>query len=317
VITTKQIVVGIDGSSSGAHALAWAAGEAERKGVELVIAHAIDTITPMAVSSATVVTVMMESGDYGRELLTDAIALLAARHPTVPVSTILRQGKPAELLIELGTSDRMLVVGTHGRGHFLGARIGSVSQRVAAHAHCPVVVISNEEVAAARAAAAKASAGPATTTSSDPSTDRRVVVGVLASSAGHETLRFAFQQAVERRASLLAICAFGSFSRTAHDPILVQLTDVRQREEAELRDTLIALQSEFPTVRTEARVVDEPVDDALCLAASNAELLVVGCSHDDSTWPSRLGPVTSRLLHTSPCPIVVVGSARAAALAAR
>jgi nucleotide-binding universal stress UspA family protein len=287
VMTTKRIVVGIDGAPSGAQALAWAAGEAERKCVELVIVHASDLVRSAAVSAAMVVPVMVEGSDYGRELLADAVAIVAASHPAVEVRTILEVANAAELLIELGTPDTLLVVGTNGESRFIGALVGSVSHRVAAHARCAVVVIPH--------------------CNSVMPTHRKVVVGVVTPVTGHETLRFGFQEAVERRASLVAVCAYGTFSRSARDPILKQLTDVRLHEEQELVDMLSHLQDEFPTVEVTARLVDEPVVGALCNAAADAELLVVGCRHDDAHRASRLGPFAAQLLHTSPCPVAVIG----------
>ena len=292
VITTDRIVVGIDGAPSGAQALSWAAGEAARKGAELVIVHVSDVVRPPAVSSSAVLTVMMESADYGLELLGDAAAVVAGSYPAVKVSTMLRTGNPADVLIELGTANTLLVVGNNGEGRLLAALVRSVSHRVAAHAGCPVVVIPHRE----RVLAAQ----------------RQVVVGVITPLAGHETLRFGFQEAAERKAELVAVCAYGTFSRTARDPILKQLSDVREHERQELLDSLARLQAEFPTVQVEARLVDEPIIGALCLAATNADLLIVGCRYDDAHRRSRLGPVAAELLHSSPCPVGVVGLPHAA-----
>jgi nucleotide-binding universal stress UspA family protein len=288
VITTDRIIVGIDGAPSGAQALSWAAGEAARKGVELFIVHVSDVVRPPAVSSSAVVTVMTESTDYGLELLRDAAALVAVSHPAVKVNTILRTGKPADVLLELGTPQTLLVVGTNGERRLMAALVGSVSHRVAAHAGCPVVVIPpGGRVLSAH---------------------RRVVVGVIAPFAGHETLRFGFQEASQRNADLVAVCAYGTFSRSARDPILKQLSEVREHEQQELLDTLAHLQDEFPTVAVQARLVDEPIVDALCRAATDADLLIVGCRHDDAHRASRLGPVAAALLHSAPCPVAVVVS---------
>jgi nucleotide-binding universal stress UspA family protein len=225
VITTDRIIVGIDGAPSGLRALSWAAAEAARKGVELLIVHVSDVVRPPAVSSSAVATVMMESSHYGLELLRDAAAVVAGSHPTVKVSTMLRSGNRADVLIELGTAQTLLVVGNNGERRLMAALVGSVSHRVASHACCPVVVIPhNERVLSAR---------------------RQVVVGVITPLARHETLRFGFQEASQRKADLVAVCAYGTFSRRARDPILRQLSEVREHEQQELLDSLAHLQDEF------------------------------------------------------------------------
>jgi Universal stress protein family len=53
---------------------------------------------------------------------------------------------------------------------------------------------------------------------------------------------------------------------------------------------------------------------ALHGAAARASLLVLGCRHAEENRFARLGPVSSRLLHSSPCPVAIVG--RPVALAA-
>jgi nucleotide-binding universal stress UspA family protein len=69
------------------------------------------------------------------------IVSTVAPSPPVPLATLVAEGDPAESLIVASQDADVLVVGTRGRSPFAGLVLGSVSQRCAAAARCPVVLI--------------------------------------------------------------------------------------------------------------------------------------------------------------------------------
>jgi nucleotide-binding universal stress UspA family protein len=53
-------------------------------------------------------------------------------------------GAPARALLDMATDADLVVVGSRGLGGFAGLLLGSVSQQVAHHASCPVVIVPEE-----------------------------------------------------------------------------------------------------------------------------------------------------------------------------
>lgn len=139
-----RIVVGVDGSQGAARALAWALEEAGLRGatVDAVWTWHVPWLTSVAEVGAT-----MNDADWfeavAREGLDRAVdaALAAAGDGAPPVERLVAQGDASRALLDVAQGADLLVVGSRGRGGFTGLMLGSVSQQVATHATCPVVVV--------------------------------------------------------------------------------------------------------------------------------------------------------------------------------
>ena len=292
-MSARQIIVGIDGSEAADNALQWAAAEAARRSLDLLIVHATDVVEADALSTATSGPVLRERAEYGRQLLVRAEREVGEQYPQVAVKTLLRTEEAADLLIEAGESAEMVVVGTEGNNRLVDLLFGSISRQVAGHAKCPVVTIGKQAM--------------------QTSGERRVVVGVSGSPAGLEALRFAFREAADRDATLVAVRAYGVFGRSAHAEIFAPLPGLRHTEADVLHDAVERIRVEFPEVPVRTELIDTPAEQTLPRVAEGADLLVLGCHYRDGHWPSRLGPIAAALLHRSPCPLAVIDSPQPAA----
>ncbi len=59
------------------------------------------------------------------------------------VKTEVLEGPPAEAILTVAETrgNDLIIVGTRGRGRLSGLLLGSVSQKIVAHAHCPVLLV--------------------------------------------------------------------------------------------------------------------------------------------------------------------------------
>lgn len=69
----------------------------------------------------------------------------------VVVQPVVVEGPAARALLETARGADLLVVGSRGRGGFLGLLLGSTSHQVVTHASCPVVVVPMPEDAVRQA----------------------------------------------------------------------------------------------------------------------------------------------------------------------
>jgi len=139
----RRIVVGVDGSASSKAALAWAVRQAELTGagVEAVIAWHY----PLMLGGVPFVPIgALETADYGEfaaMVLSNAITETVDPDGPVKISSVVRAGNPAQVLLTASEGADLLVVGSRGHGGFTEALLGSVSQACVHHARCPVVIV--------------------------------------------------------------------------------------------------------------------------------------------------------------------------------
>lgn len=137
------ITVGIDGSSHSIRALEWATkeGAIRHAPVTVLTVHLVPasgwTGNPMVLPNDA------DDQEKARQAAEEMTLKVTSQLDTQPPSVTVRAttGFPAQDLIEASKDADLLVVGSRGAGGFTKLMMGSVSNQVVHHAHCPVVVV--------------------------------------------------------------------------------------------------------------------------------------------------------------------------------
>jgi nucleotide-binding universal stress UspA family protein len=80
---------------------------------------------------------------HQKQLLAEALVKMQKTKPKIKASTRLVEGRPADKLVETAEKEDvdLLVVGNRGLGGIKEFLLGSVSDRVADEAPCPVLIV--------------------------------------------------------------------------------------------------------------------------------------------------------------------------------
>jgi len=289
----EGIVVGVDGSQQSRCALKWAEKEARRRGSVLNIVSAY-TIPVFAASSM----------DAGYSTLDDDLIRGGAEDivrqareelgdTDVPVRTYIESGDPAGVLLDLSTDADLVVVGTRGRGGFVGRLLGSVSSALPAHSKCPTVVV------------------PLSMAKEQESAELEVrdsiVVGVDGSDRARAAVLAAAEAALARDIKLRVVCAVAPVSAAlAWMPATVDqeavLEDVRYQMDVGVR----WLKSHYPDLQLETDVVPGPPVEVLIRESERAVLTVTGSRGRGGFTGMLLGSTSQGVLHHSKGPVMVV-----------
>jgi len=141
------IIVGVDGSHGAHRALDWAMKQAAAKHAHLTVV----TVHEVPVSGWTGNPIILGADvpelEKTRRAVQDMVAKATAQlGDTRPASVTVHavNGFPAEELISASRDADLVVVGSRGAGGFTRLLMGSVSNQVVHHAHCPVVVVPDQ-----------------------------------------------------------------------------------------------------------------------------------------------------------------------------
>jgi len=284
-MTKRVIIAATDGTDSSLAAVGWAAAEAQRRRLPLRIVYAYDWDWHESRFD-----IGNEYIDVARQLA-DALVATAYDHarevaPDANISTDTLVGHAVPRLLEVSQGAELLVLGNRGRGGFTGLLLGSVSQRMATHAPCPVVVVRGR-----------------------PVPDGPVVAGVSDAPAGDQVLAAAFEAAADRDRPLIVVhshLAPVPFWLTDIPPaaaVTYPEQDAAERERLEQR--LAPWRGKYPGVAVEAVLTHDSAASWLADASCSAQLVVVGGGRSATVTGTLLGSTVTQLLHHADCPVLV------------
>jgi universal stress protein A len=134
-----------DFSAASRPAFAHALQVAKERGAELVVAHVLPTVIPMAgdgyISPRAYDDMMAASRAHAQRQLDRLVG--AAKKARVRARAFLLEGVAWEQLVRLARARKaaLIVMGTHGRTGLSRLFLGSVAERVIGSAPCPVLTV--------------------------------------------------------------------------------------------------------------------------------------------------------------------------------
>ncbi|MGY0065863.1 universal stress protein [Streptomyces sp. QTS137] len=274
------VIVGVDGSPSSLAAVDVAVHEARPRGAELRIVHAFS-----------------RSPDLD-PMVHGVLARAEQRaHDQAPGLEVTRTVASGETLTVLRSESRhavLAVVGGRGHTRFGDLLLGSTVVQLAAHAHCPVMAVRGR-----------------------PGPQGPVLLAVDGSPAGAAAGEFAFAEAALRKAPLIALHVWNTWSEPTPyegpaDPlnVAVDLDRLREKHQHRLEEAVAPWRAACLEVPVELRLERSRVRHTLLDAAGEAQLVVVGARGHGGFTGMLLGSVSQALLYHADCPVAVVRGGR-------
>ena len=145
----KKILLAIDGSQSADHALDFGLDLAMKYSAEVMIISVIDSpqsslvVKGMLYAPTSTQKYLKKLRDFHEKILLEASNKTKKISPELKVSIKLLEGRPDDKIVETAKKESidLIVLGSRGLGGIKGFVLGSVSDRVADEASCPVLIV--------------------------------------------------------------------------------------------------------------------------------------------------------------------------------
>lgn len=297
---SRNVTVGLDGSSESRAAAEWAAREAKLRGLSLRLVHVWEPVPePMAQAPLLGAETQVH---WSERIPRETAEGLRTRHPGVHVSREQIPGRPMDALAEAAKDAELLVLGSRGLSGIGGFLVGSVGMAVIAHTETPVVLVRAGEQAADEHEADPVGIPSAATAY------RPVVLGLDTGHPDDAVIAFAFEEAAHRGTALRVVHGWNLPPYFAYglpaDPDLN--AELGRQEAAALAGVLRPWRQKYPDVEVvEVSRSGSPANHVID-ASREASLVVVGRRKRRSPVGAHIGPVTHAVLHHATAPVAVV-----------
>jgi nucleotide-binding universal stress UspA family protein len=277
----EKMIVGVTDAAVSRRVVDWAADRATERGDALELV----SIVGGAVG-------VVGEGDVIDDALKQTQSVLdreaeRVRARGVPVHTRVGRGKPVEQLIEASKDAALLVIGSNYRGPESGPARGPHGIRIAAGAHCPVVVVPDLDLTGRTG----------------------VVVGVDGSEASGHAIAFAAAEADRCGEPLTAVSTWSPVALPLHVGSYpdVYLQNMQKLTEEELGISIAGLAQLHPDLEVR-RVVESSYspDAVINRLASQARLTVLGSHGHGRIARFLLGSTSQQVLTRLATTTVVV-----------
>lgn len=287
-MSTRPVVVGVDGSPESRAALRLGVEEAARLGVVVRLVHVVPDVAPL------VTTVQLDEADLtatGTQILRVATQEAHALAAHVRVTPHLQHGPVVPALAAEAAEAQLLVVGRDDRSVVDRLLLGDTAAGVACRTGCPVVVVpSTWEPRAVRGT---------------------VLVGLRSPHHSVELLTDAFALAAAAGCRVRVLHAWSlprGYAHLGDAPRRVE--EWSQRSGVTLEGLLAPWRVSYPEVDLEVQAVHGPPVEVLREASREADVLVlVRRAHGVPAWV-HLGSTGRALLRVAESPVRVVAPSR-------
>jgi nucleotide-binding universal stress UspA family protein len=283
------ILVAVDGHRHSWDALEWAAAEAAARQCSLRILHAFHW-SPTAVDLGGM---SVNAWDAGAEEVAERVATKAACHartvaPGLKVTTVVREGGMAEVVLREARSDALIVLGRGCGGGKMRSLTGSVSWLVARRAACPVTIVGLAKLA---------STGPSM---------GRVVVGLESGGDPRLPLGFAFRAAQRRGVGVTVVGASSAQDPSGRSAQNDGLDGAAFGGRLSLEDAVECFRGAFPAVDVQERLVTVPIGSALVAESAAAALVVLSAQLHGRLLGPRSNAAVRSVLSSVRSPVAVL-----------